>query len=377
MIVNKYLHCLLDEKFLDGAISLFEEDNRIQNTYVLFVRDPLQYTFNFVKSPKAHIQDVNAFLDYVSGYNVVILHSLHSIPIELIRQIPPSIKVVWLMWGYDFYNFKICDMRLIGPLSRKTLALRDQMKTIKSALKYKFFEKKIYKDSLARIDFFSGVFPYEYDLLVNLPRYPDIKAKPIDFYYGSTNFFVPEEPNYEVENSFVNVIIGNSGDSRNNTLEAFEILKNSLDSNGVEKIIVPLGYGADKLFMKKVKERGRLLWGEKFMPLDSYLPLNEYLQVVSNCKVAVYFHERQQASDNVLMQLMYGARVYMSETSMMYKYLKGMGFYIYSLQEDKDDINLPLTKEQIITNREILCNHYSSSKLIERIKVMNNIICNL
>ena len=57
--------------------------------------------------------------------------------------------------------------------------------------------------------------------------------------------------------------------------------------------------------------------------------------------------------------------------------LKSMGFYIYSLQEDKDDINLPLTKEQIITNREILCNHYSSSKLIERIKVMNNIICNL
>ena len=113
------------------------------------------------------------------------------------------------------------------------------------------------------------------------------------------------------------------------------------------------------------------------MPLDAYLPLNEYLQVVSNCKVAVYFHERQQASDNVLMQLMYGARVYMSETSMMYKYLKSMGFYIYSLQEDKDDINLPLTKEQIITNREILCNHYSSSKLIERIKVMNNIICNL
>lgn len=373
---RKYLHCLHDDKFLDGAISLFEEDTRIENTYVLFVQNNKQESFRSIKSSKARIQSIDTFLDCVSDYDVVILHSLLAIPIEMISRIPNPIKVVWLMWGYDFYNFQICNIRLFGPLSGKTLTLRARARLIKSAVLFTLFKKTIYKESLYRIDYFSGVFPYEYDLLKNLPRYPGIKAKPIDFYYGSTNFFIPEEPNYEIENKFLNVIIGNSGDLRNNTLDAFEILNKSLDSKQVEKIIVPLAYGTDTLFINKVKEVGRKLWGEKFLSLDTFIPLDEYLKVVSNCKVAVYFHERQQASDNVLMQLMYGARVFMSETSMMYKYLKSLGFYIYSLQHDYEMINIPLTKEQIITNRTILSEYYSSSKLIERVMEMNNIICN-
>lgn len=372
----RYLHCLHDKSFLDGAISLFEEDHRIKNTYILFVGKNGQESFNYIKSSKASIQSVDTFLDCVSGYDVVVLHSLRSLPIELISKIPSSIRVVWLMWGYDFYNFQVYNSRLIGPLSRKTITPRVRAREIKSAVKFCLFERSIYRESLSRIDYFSGVFPYEYDLFMNLSRYPNLKAKPIDFYYGSSKFFVPEEPNNKIDNKFCNVIIGNSGDPRNNTLEAFEILKGALDGNTLDKIIVPLSYGSDKVFIKKVKRRGNDLWGMKFIPLDTYMPLNEYLEVVSNCKVAVYYHERQQASDNVLMQLMYGAKVYMSATSLMYKYLKNLGFYIYSLQQDIDEINEPLPKEYIITNRTILSKHYSSTKLIERVKVMNNLICN-
>lgn len=377
MLRKKYLHCLHDDKFIDGAISLFEEDVRIENTYILFSRNPRQDSFRLIKNPKAKIEYVDSFLNCVSNFDVVILHSLGSLPIELIYRIPTPIKVVWLMWGYDFYNFRICNIRLIGPLSRKTLTLRECARFIKSFILFNLVEKNSYKKTLSRIDYFSGVFPYEYDLLIHLEHYNSIKAKPIDFYYGSTDFFIPEVPQREIDNRFINVIIGNSGDFGNNTLEAFEILKDSLDSNNVEKIIVPLSYGTNKLFIDKVKQKGKAIWGDKFMPLDTFLPLKEYLDVVSNCKVAVYFHERQQASDNVLMQLMYGAKVYMSETSLMYKYLKNMGFHIYSLQKDANTINTPLTNKQIIANREILSNHYSSSKLIDRIRVMNNIICNL
>lgn len=375
MVKKKYLHCLHDDKFLDGAISLFDEDTRIENTYILFTKNNGQESFKYIKSPKAHIQSLDSFLDCVIDYDVVILHGLGILPIEMIRKIPSPIKVVWLMWGYDFYNFKICNLKLYGPWSRNTLTLRERVRDIKSAILFSLFEKKIYRESLSRIDYFSGVFPYEYELLKNLSRYPDIKAKPIDFYYGSTNFFVPEEPNHIIDNKFINVIIGNSGDPRNNTLEVFDALKDKLDINCVKKIIVPLSYGSYRLFIKKVKQKGREIWGEQFFPLETYMPLDEYLNVVSNCKVAVYFHERQQASDNVLMQLMYGARVFMSETSMMYQYLKNMGFYIYSLQKDINVINTPLTTEQIINNRTILSDNYSSSKLIERVKMMNNTIC--
>lgn len=375
MVKKKYLHCLHDDKFLDGAITLFEADSRIENTYIMFVGMNGQESFKYIKSPKAHIQSFDSFLDCVTDYDVVILHSLTILPIEMISKIPTPIKVVWLMWGYDFYNYKICNLKLYGPLSRNTLTFRERIRDIKSAVLFSLFEKRTYRESLSRIDYFSGVFPYEYDLLKRLSRYPNINAKPIDFYYGSTDFFVPEEPSHIIDNKFINVIIGNSGDPRNNTLEVFDALKDKLDSNCIKKIIVPLSYGSYRLFIKRVKQKGKEIWGEKFIPLETYMPLNEYLNMVSNCKVAVYYHERQQASDNVLMQLMFGARVFMSETSLMFQYLKKMGFNIYSLQKDINVINTPLTTEQIINNRVILSENYSSSKLVERVKKMNNTIC--
>ncbi len=372
----KYLHCVLDEKFIDGAISLFEEDKRIENTYIQFTNQTAS-GFKYIKSKNVQKQPMDVFLKVVNDYDVVVLHSLPAIPINIIRKIPSRINVVWLMWGYDFYNWQIYHSRWIKPLSERTLTFCERLRKIKAKCFYWLYEGIFFKEALARIDYFSGVFPYEYQLLKELPRYPEIKALPIDFYYGDTNFFIPESPEVRINNKFENVIIGNSADPGNNTLEAFEILRGRLDVNNVKAIIAPLSYGTNKDFINRVKKEGRAIWGNKFFPLDHYLPIGEYLHTVSNCKIAIFFHERQQASDNVLMQLMYGAKVFLSVSSMMYQYLKSLGFYIYSLQEDKDSINTPLTKEQIYTNRTILSHNFSSSKLIERVKVMNNTICNL
>ena len=133
-----------------------------------------------------------------------------------------------------------------------------------------------------------------------------------------------------------------------------------LDSNG--KIIIPLSYPKDNKYKDWVKKMANSIWGENHvMVLDHYLPLADYLSIVSNCRAAVYFHERQQASDNVLMQL-------------MYRYLKSLGFYIYSLQEDSEGINEALCYEHIMHNRELLSNYFSSSKLLERVKVIDDII---
>lgn len=374
---KRMLHCVIDEKFIDGAITLFEEDSRVENTYVRFVKSTPVNEFRFIRDTKVVTKERELFFDIVSKYDVVVLHSLFSIPIDMIPKIPSGIKVVWLMWGYDFYNYQVYNLQILGPLSCKTLTNRDRVKSIRDFVKYWAFERNNFKKALYRIDFFSGVFPYEYKLLRDLKRYPDIKAKPIDFYYGSTSFFVPETPNLVINNQTCNVIIGNSADPSNNTLEVIEILKGLLDITSVNKIIVPLSYGTNQRFIQSVRKRGREEWGDKFYPLDHYLPLDKYLEIVSNCKVAIYFHERQQASDNVLMQLLYGAKVYMSSTSKMYQYLKEIGFHIYSLQEDNNTINEPISSDEIINNRILLSKMYSSSKLIERVKVMNTDICNL
>lgn len=371
MTKPRYLHCLLDDKFIDGAITLFDADNSIENDYVLFLPDNNTSGIQRIKSPKASTDSYKNFQKKVHGYDVVILHNLRSLPLEAIANIPEPIKVVWLMWGFDFYNPQICDIPLFYPNTKKARTWLNNLERIRRKIVFLSKEKKQYEHALYRIDYFSGVFPYEYELLKQLKRYPQIKAKPLDYYYGSTKFFIPEEQNLELKNNHTNIIIGNSADPCNNTLDVFETINEALDVRDIEHIIVPLSYGGNRQYIAKVKKSGNIKWGRKFEPLDKFLPLDDYISSISNCKCAIFFHERQQASDNVFMQLLYGARVFLSETSLMYQYLKKQGYRLFSLQNDLSLINEPLTYEEVMINRRLLSENYSSSKLIERVIKMN------
>lgn len=369
----KYLHCIIDDKFIDGAISLFETVLPNSSDYV-FVKLKLtkKRDFKKVKSEKVKMVSEADFVNLANKYDVVILHSYFSLTPRLICSIPINIKVVWFAWGYDLYHPRIVPINLYYDCTAKLVHCDYSLKGLLLTFRSYIRNGISFKKSLIRIDYFSGVFPYEYDLLKKYKPY--IKAKPLDFYYGSNDFFVPEKLDRAVHNKFLNVIIGNSNTYENNHLDAFHYMKN-LRLVGKGKVIIPLSYPKDNKYKDRVKRMANSIWGEDHvMVLDHYLPLTDYLNIVSNCKVAVYFHERQQASDNVLMQLMYGAKVFMSETSLMYRYLKSLGFYIYSLQEDSEGINEPLCNEHIMHNRELLSNNFSSSKLLERVKVIDDII---
>ena len=79
---------------------------------------------------------------------------------------------------------------------------------------------------------------------------------------------------------------------------------------------------------------------------------------------------RTGGADNIFIQLLYGARVYMSENSAV----KSIGLKVFSIQSDLNLFNEELSDEDVITNRKILSSYYSSSKLIERIKKINDIL---
>ena len=140
------------------------------------------------------------------------------------------------------------------------------------------------------------------------------------------------------------------------------------------KIIIPLSYNAKTYYVKQVESIAEKLAPGQVVSLRKFLPLDEYLSLISNCKTAVFAHERQQASDNIFMQLLYGARVYMSETSAAYTYLKKIGLNVYSLQSDLYLFNKEMSDKDIMTNRAILSSLYSSSKLTERVKKINTVL---
>ena len=86
-----------------------------------------------------------------------------------------------------------------------------------------------------------------------------------------------------------------------------------------DKCIIPLSYCGSNEYKNEIEQRAKELFKDNLVSLRSYLPMNEYLNLISKCKTAIYLHNRQQASDNIFMQLNFGARVFMSSKSEMFR----------------------------------------------------------
>ncbi len=135
-----------------------------------------------------------------------------------------------------------------------------------------------------------------------------------------------------------------------------------------------MNYGGTPAYRKIVADRAMSLFPKNTCVLDSFLPLNEYIKLVSTCQSAIFFHERQQASDNILLQLKYGAKVFLSDTCLTYDYLKNEGYKVYSLQKDINEMLVPLTYNDVINNRKLLASQYSSSRIVARVRVINDVL---
>lgn len=367
----KIVHALVDQKFLDGAISLYETDNRVENTYV-FVGKKTEP--KYLKYSDVYYVDQDNALEFLNKFDVVIVHSLRAIPMNILKDIRQGVKVVWYGWGFDIYEspFDFVPIPLYGSETKKnTRYIRFRSFIGKNKVKKRFYLKTHFNSILKRIDYFSGVFPYEIDLIKE--RHPQFNAQPLDFYYGAKDFFIPEEPSMEIRHNKKNIIIGNSANMTGNHLDVIKAIS-SVNIDKEAKLIIPLSYGGLSTYINQVEKAAEEIAPGQVVSLRNYLPLNDYLDLISNCKTAIFAHERQQASDNIFMQLLYGARVYMSETSSAFVYLRSIGLKVYSLQSDLDLFNEEMSDEDVFSNREILSSLYSSSKLIERVKEINTIL---
>ena len=100
----KIIHCLWDDKFMDGTIRVYEADQRHSNDYVFVTKHPEKYKFRSIKNKLAKTVSPKAFLSSLHQYDVVVLHSFSSLKNSLICKIPNNCKVVWYAWGLDLYG---------------------------------------------------------------------------------------------------------------------------------------------------------------------------------------------------------------------------------------------------------------------------------
>lgn len=368
----KIIHCLWDDKFMDGTIRVYECDKRHSNAYVIVTKDPQHYKFQYIKSPQVRVISLSDFNTKVKDYDVVVLHSFACLENKVISNIPSNCKVIWYSWGFDTYNglFPIIPIQLYNNETKEYIRNHCKKRKIKDFL-YALKEHLYFKKALSRIDYYSGVFPYEHDLIKQY--HPFFNAKKLDFYYGDTDFFIKESVSHNIERNKYNIILGNSADPCNNHHDALTYLS-QIRLPEEAKIIIPLSYAGNKEYRDWVNNYAESLFPGKVIPLIDYLPLEVYINLVSCCKVAIFFHERQQASDNIFMQMLYGAKVFLSETSYAYKYLKKEGYVVFSLQSDYQELYSELSDDELIHNRNLLAKNYSESTILSRVRSINDVV---
>ena len=370
----KIIHCVIDDKFTKSAINGFEFlSNRCISKYVLITNQPRK-VFKFVSNlNKVEFVKENNFLKYLETEkcDYVILHNFYSLRSSLIIQIPDNIRVVWFSWGMDIYGKVMNEPFVYIPNmyhqeTKKLLEpnFKERLDNIKRWI-IRSLNKNVIVKAVTRVDYYSGVIPEEYDMMKCLSFF---RAKPVDFRYsspyGGIELSLLDEETPKLGND---ILIGNSGDPRNNHADIFLKLKD-IDLRN-RKIIVPLSYAGTRRYREQIKSLGKAIWGDNFIALENYLPYKEYKNVISTCGFTIFGQERQQAMGNINIALRTGCKVFVFKTSIIYKHFEKYQIKMYSIDDDlnSDELMRLPSKEETYINRKRAIERTLTSKQQERL----------
>ncbi|MDD2886295.1 MAG: TDP-N-acetylfucosamine:lipid II N-acetylfucosaminyltransferase [Aliarcobacter sp.] len=364
------LHIVPDEKFIDIAYKLFDNQNPDNNQFIIVAsKSKFKYikTTPIIKISKFEFLS-KKFSNSLSKYEFIIIHSLTDITKKLILNSSNNIKFLWLGWGYDYYGY--LDKKL---LLEKTLNLKEKMfhknKKRQVLLKIKNFikNKLIYRDInnlekiFDKINYFSPVLYEDYLLIKN--KFKNFKPKYIDWNYGSLDDILIKE---DLEISGKNILLGNSASFENNHIEAIELIE-KMDLKD-KKIICPLSYG-DKDYANKIILYGNTKLMDKFEPLIDFMSIEKYNQTLSSCSIVIMNHLRQQALGNIILMIYFGAKVFLNKENPVYEFFKNNGAIVFSIEElTSENINNELTKKEKNINKEVLIKHWSKGVILQKTK---------
>ncbi len=88
-------------------------------------------------------------------------------------------------------------------------------------------------------------------------------------------------------------------------------------------------------------------------------------------------HRRQQALGNICTMLYKGAKVFVSEDSVVYHFFKNSGAFVYGLRdltESGGKVFAPLTEEQKQKNREVLESHWGQFVVLQNVRNLIEIL---
>ncbi len=366
------LHLIHDDKFIDAAYRAFEEANSNKNEFVIIgKKQPLKY---IKKTPIRFIERrefwSKPFLKSLHSYDMVVLHWLDDEKIQLLARADLSVKFVWIGWGGDYYDLITGDNTKLLKVNTLTLHHKNHIKLsniswmskIKKLFKM-ILSKKVEKQHIInRINYFSPVLYEDYQLLQkSLPNFLP--------HYLSWNYGTLEDDMIRgFEDSVIsgnNILVGNSATYENNHLDIFvNLVKVKTEEN---QIIAPLSYG-DMHYRDEIIHAGKRIFSEHFMPVTDFMPIADYVKILTSCSFAIMGHLRQQAVGNIVIMIYLGAKVFLDKQNPVYIFFKQQNAWIYALDELEGEFGSKLSPKQIEYNRTILRAHWSKKVILNKTK---------
>lgn len=371
------VHIASDEKFINSAYEQFKLLPGINNRFIIIV-DNENEPFRHI-SFKENVTVINKSLPGLKATarslrdaELVCFHGLNYYSSVLLNSLPKSKKVLWIVFGTEFYNNPLVyNQKLVmGPLTYRNYVVRSgaisslaRLKRPLRGLYYRLVKRTRIpfgeiRMAMKRANYCAVLFKEEYD---KIKQTINFRAQFVRFSYYPIENMV-SDLNASIWGS--DILLGNSASYTNNHLEAFNYL--SQFSLKGRKVIVPLSYG-DSHYRKEIISEGKRLLGEHFSPLVEFLPLHEYNDYLKRCNVIIMNHYRQQAVGNVLVTIWLGAKVFLDRRNSLFHYLTRIGVHVYvvpdALEHGDEEVLMPLTLQEQEHNRSCLMDEIGKEAL--------------
>lgn len=364
---KKILHLCVDDSFTDIALQYFEKALPENNIVIKYKGEKLKKFKGkcFYINKKSEIKSLVNTIDY----QLIVVHALNNIWFDAIESRPKHVKLVWIGWGYDYYD--LFSQNILLEKTGQCVNASDMhqnliryiyAKTLKPLITNYRIHKK--RNVIRQIDYFAPVLEEEYSsfekALPNqkIPEY-------IGFNYGVLeNDLVKGFENRIISGN--DILLGNSSSATCNHIEALELL--SVTDLQNKTVICPLSYG-DVKYQKKICAIGKQNLQSNFKPLLSLLPIEEYILTVLSCGNVIMNHVRQQAVGNIVLMLYLGAKIFLRKENPVYQFLKQNNFIVYLIDDIKNNpmiLDKRLSQEDIEINRAKLKQFWSEDVIMNK-----------
>ncbi|MEX8519827.1 MAG: TDP-N-acetylfucosamine:lipid II N-acetylfucosaminyltransferase [Leptothrix sp. (in: b-proteobacteria)] len=364
----RILHLVSDEKFIPFVDEIFCRVSGVVNTYLVIVADatqPLKYLQPLQSKFVADKHTLDSIRPEDVSHDAIIIHYLDPLKIRVVRNLRTRAPIVWSGWGGDYYeSFSALNKDIFG---QNTKLLQDQLISSQSLLSrfrgklskllYQHWHEASIIRFMKRIDYFSAPIPEDYERICD---HLQLRAKYQQINYASLEMTFDQGPSMTTG---TDILIGNSASASNNHLEVFDLLKRC--DIGTRNVIVPLSYGS-AAYRNAIVQVGIPAFGEHFVPLVDFMPLEQYNTLISNCSIVIMGHKRQQAVGNIATMLYKGAKVFLEECTTTFQFLRSRGAHVYSLSDlaqPTDGLLDPLGHAEQMQNAEVIRDFWNDARV--------------